>query len=213
VHDACRAAGVPLVSAAVHRYEGELTVYAPGGAGCMHCQWSGLGADALDAVGSCASGPVFAPAVGVLGISQAAEALKLLLGLGEVAVNRTRLVNLLDGTTLAIERAARESCPVCGKPEATPAAARSDPDALLTEEQLAARGPVRIVALLESAESFVANAWPAGATGVPANNLVQLRAFAAEGPVVLTCRSGIRSAAIARLLRAEGLANVHGLVR
>src|SRR6478609_654625 len=117
VHDACRAAGVPLVSAAVHRFEGELNVYAPGAAGCMHCQWAGLGPDALDSVGSCDAGPVFAPAVGVLGIQQAAEALKLLLGVGEVATNRTRLVNLLDGTTLAIERGARRECAVCGKPE------------------------------------------------------------------------------------------------
>src|SRR6478735_4436787 len=132
VHDACRAAGVPLVSAAVHRYEGELNVFAPGATGCLHCQWSGQGADALDAVGSCTTGPVFAPAVGVLGIQQAAEALKLLLGIGEVALNRTRLVNLLDGTTLAIERSARRSCPVCGKPEANPVPVRSDPDALLT---------------------------------------------------------------------------------
>src|SRR6478609_1397298 len=120
VHDACRAAGVPLISAAVHRFEGELNVYAPAAAGCMHCQWSGQSADTLDAVGNCAGGPVFAPAVGVLGIQQAAEALKLLLGIGEVALNRTRLVNLLDGTTLAIERGARRECAVCGKPEANP---------------------------------------------------------------------------------------------
>src|SRR6478736_2754722 len=65
VHDACRAANVPLVSAAVHRFEGELNVYAPGASGCMHCQWSGQSADTLDAVGNCAGGPVFAPAVGV----------------------------------------------------------------------------------------------------------------------------------------------------
>ena len=153
VHDACRAAGVPLVSAAVHRFEGELNVFAPGATGCLHCQWTGQSADVLDAVGSCASGPVFAPAVGVLGIQQAAETLKLLLGVGEVALNRTRLVNLLDGTTLAIERAARPTCPVCGRPEASPAAARSDIDALLTEEQLADRGPMQIIALLENGES------------------------------------------------------------
>ena len=75
------------------------------------------------------------------------------------------------------------------------------------------RGSVQIVALLENAEPFVATAWPGGTIGVPVNDLVQVRALAATGPVVLTCRSGIRSAAIARLLRAEGLGNVHGLVR
>src|SRR6478735_8949247 len=186
VHDACRAAGIPLVSAAVHRFEGELNVYAPGARGCMHCQWSGLNPEALDSVGSCTAGPVFAPVVGVLGIQQAAEALKLLLGVGEVATNRTRLVNLLDGTTLAIERGARRECPVCGKPEAPPATGGPDPDAVLTEEQLATRGPVQIMALLEKAEPFVANAWPAGAIGVPVSDLVQIRGLASTGPVVLT---------------------------
>jgi adenylyltransferase/sulfurtransferase len=213
VHDACRAAGVPLISAAVHRFEGELNVFAPGASGCMHCQWAGQSPDALDAVGSCAGGPVFAPAVGVLGVQQAAEALKLLLGIGEVTLNHTRLVNLLDGTTLAIDRAARPECPVCGRPEVSPPAPRSDPDAVLTEEQLAERGPMQVVALLENGESLAAKTWPAGAVGVPVNDLIQVRSLAAAGPIGLTCRAGIRSAAIARLLRAEGLRNVHGLVR
>ena len=213
VHDACRAAGVPLVSAAVHRYEGELNVFAPGATGCLHCQWSGQGADALDAVGSCATGPVFAPAVGVLGIQQAAETLKLLLGIGEVALNRTRLVNLLDGTTLAIERAARPACPVCGRPDGRAAPTGGDPAALLTEEQLAALPSVRVVVLLEPGESLASARYPAGAIGISASDLVRIRELAQHGPVALTCRAGIRSAAIARLLRAEGLANVHGLSR
>jgi molybdopterin/thiamine biosynthesis adenylyltransferase/molybdopterin synthase catalytic subunit/rhodanese-related sulfurtransferase len=214
VHDACRAAGVPLVSAAVHRFEGELNVFAPGAVGCIHCQWSGLGPDALDRVGSCAAGPVFAPAVGVLGLQQAAEALKLLLGIGEVALNRTRLINLLDGTTLGIERAANPACPVCGTPAAGGApAARPDAVVLLTDEQLAANGVTRVVALLEDGEPFRPEAWPAGTQAVPIHDLVRLRALAATGPIALTCRSGLRSAAIARLLRAEGLAAVYGLVR
>ncbi len=213
VHDACRAAGVPLVSAAVHRFEGELNVFAPGATGCLHCQWTGQNADVLDAVGNCAAGPVFAPAVGMLGIQQAAEALKLLLGVGEVALNRTRLVNLLDGTTLAIERAARSTCPVCGQPEGRPTIAGSDPTAVLTEEQFSALDSAHVVVLLERGESLSPARQAAGAIGIPVGDLVRIRELAQLGPVGLTCRSGVRSAALARLLRAEGLANVHGLAR
>ena len=100
-----------------------------------------------------------------------------------------------------------------GRPEAGPPAPRSDPDALLTEEQLPGRERMRIVALLENGEALSAKMWPADAIGVPVNDLIQVRNLAAAGPIALTCRSGIRSAAIARLLRAEGLGNVHGLVR
>ena len=211
VHDACRAAGVPLVSAAVHRFEGEINVFGPDATGCLHCQWSGQNPDLLDAVGNCAAGPVFAPAVGVLGIQQAAEALKTLLGIGEVALNQTRLLNLLDGTTLAIERAARPDCPVCGRPGPAAFTAATQASVVLDETQFAALGSAQTVALLERGEAFSPAAFPPGTTGLPATDLVKIRALTANGPVVLACRSGVRSAALARLLRAEGHANVYAL--
>ena len=210
VHDACRTAGVPLVSAAVHRYEGELNVYAPGATGCIHCQWSGLGAEALDAVGNCAGGPVFAPAVGVLGIQQAAETLKLLLGLGEVAVNRTRLVNLLDGTTLAIERAARPDCPVCGALEELSARPPAATDETLFADAARLGPGTQLAFLVEPGDTA---AIPPGYERIAAGDLATLRARAVARPLLLTCRRGLRSAALARLLRAEGLANVYALAR
>lgn len=200
VHDACRAAGVPLVSAAVHRFEGELTVFTHKAGGCLHCQWSGLNAEALDAVGSCAGGPIFAPAVGVLGLQQASETLKLLLGLGETAPPRTRLVNLLDGTTLAIERAARPDCPVCAAVDRLSAPAAPD-DATLFAPPPGARG----VFLVEPGDAAPV---PDGRITLPVGDLATIRALAAEGPVMLSCRRGLRSAALARLLRAEGVATV-----
>jgi adenylyltransferase/sulfurtransferase len=209
VHDACRAAGVPLVSAAVHRYEGELNVYTPGSSGCLHCQWHGQSPDALDAVGSCAGGPVFAPAVGVLGIQQAAEVLKYLLGLGEVAANRTRLVNVLDGTTLAIERSARPECPVCGRVDALARRAPTAADDASLFADAAALGPAtQAIFLLEAGDT---QPIPAGVQPLPAHDLNRLRALAASGPVLLACRRGLRSAALARLLRTEGLTNVFAL--
>lgn len=211
VHDACRAAGVPLVSAAVHRFEGEMNAYAPGASGCLHCQWSGLSPDALDSVGNCAGGPVFAPAVGVLGVQQAGEALKLLLGIGDLALNRTRLVNLLDGTTLAIERAGRPDCPVCGPVEALtrPSPAATNDAGLFADA--ASLGPaVQSVFLIEPGDTQPV---PAGFQTVPAYDIIRLRALAAGGPVLLACRRGLRSAALARLLRAEGLREVHALLQ
>jgi len=212
IHDACRAAGRPLVSAAVHRFEGELNVFLPGQPGCLHCLWPGRPSAELDAAGNCAGGPVFAPVVGMLGIMQAAETLKLLLGVPGMDYRQTRLVNLLDGSTLAIERIAQPACPVCGQPGSSgPELTPDSSGAILSDEAFAALGPVRTVALLETGE--IPPSVSANVETVPAGDLARLRELAATGPLVLTCRSGVRSAALARLLRAEGLTTVYARAR
>lgn len=209
IHDACLALGVPLVSAAVHRFEGTLDVVQPGVSGCLLCLWPNRSIAEFDVAASCDGAPVFAPAVGVLGVMQAAEALKLLLGREGDAPRHSRLVNLLDGSQLTIQRNARADCPVCGRAGKknyipTPA---DTVKVMVDAEGVAALGPgARIVQLIAPGEM------PAPATtAVATHDLPRLRALAAQGPVVLSCQSGIRSAAIARLLRAEGLASVYAL--
>jgi len=217
VHDACLALGVPLVQAAVHRFEGTLDVFVRGAGGCLHCLWPGRSAADLAAAEKCVGGAVFGPAVAVLGTLQAAEAVKLLLGLEGSAARQTRLVNLLDGTFLAIGRPARPDCPACGRLEdlrdqANPAVGEPDP-VILGRVALARLGSaVRVVYLTEPGEAPEIRS--AGADlSVPAHDLAAIRELAAGGPVALTCRHGLRSAALARLLRTEGLAHVWALVR
>ena len=207
LHDACHALGVPLVSAAVHRFEGTLDVFRPGTGGCLHCLWSGRSAAELEVAGNCAGAPVFGPAVGVLGVMQAAETLKLLLGLESESARQTRLVNLLDGSQLAVERTRRPGCPVCSGLEelkGVPPPAGTEASLFLDAAGIVLLGPrAKTVYLLERGESA-----PSSVTSVPAQDLIQLRELAAAGPLVLACRLGLRSAAIARLLRAEGLTEV-----
>jgi adenylyltransferase/sulfurtransferase len=243
VHDACYALGVPLVSAAVHGFEGTLDVYRRGEGGCLHCQWPDHRAAELDTAGSCAGGPVFGPAVGVLGVMQAAEALKLLLGHEGAAPRQSRLVNLLDGSVLAITRTARIGCSVCGQLEQlrdNPAAAGPfGAPVLIDSAGLSSLGPkVRIANLIEAGDpvqmnlnSTVETSAPRSgerqqavsastaefrmngtAIAVSVHDLARLRELAAEGPLVLTCRHGLRSAALARLLRAEGVPDIYALV-
>jgi len=210
LHDACRAAGVPLVSAAVHGFEGELTVFTPDTPGCLHCLWPDRRPEELDAAGNCASGPVFAPTVGMLGIMQAAETLKLLLRLAGADFRHTHLVNLLDGSVLAVARTASPTCPVCSQPALLlPDAGPDMAGVVLTEEEFAALGPVQTVALLEPGET--ASDGRTGIEVVPAGDMLRLRELASAGLLVLVCRSGVRSAALARLLRAEGITGIHAL--
>jgi adenylyltransferase/sulfurtransferase len=213
LHDTCLALGVPLVQAAVTGFEGTLDVFQRGTGGCLHCLWRGRIAAELDVAGNCAGGPVFGPAVGVLGLMQATEAIKLLLGREGLAPRQTRLVNLLDGTQLAIERAPRLDCPVCARLDQLKLGAAqfapTDTALLLDAGAVAALGPsAQVVYLTEPGDDASA---PAAVPAVPAHDLARLREFAARGPLVLACRHGLRSAALARLLRAEGMSAVHAL--
>lgn len=140
-----------------------------------------------------------------------AEAIKLLLGRAGDALHQTRLVDLLDGTQLAIARAKRPDCPVCARLDQLTLSARSgearDATLWLDAAGLAALGPsARTVFLREPGDPLSA---PTGVETVPANDLARLRGLAAAAPLVLACRHGIRSAALARLLRAKHTPGVY----
>lgn len=209
LHDACRALDIPLVQAAVYRFEGTLDVFNHRDGGCLHCLTQGRSAAELDTAGNCAGGPVFSPAVGVLGVLQASETLKLILGREGDSPRQTRLVNLLDSTQLTIERASRSDCPECARVDSLPAAAVDDSDSTLfvSASDLTRLGTAaRTVYLRESNETVSESV---AMTVLPLHDLVRLRELASAGPVLLRCRHGVRSAALARLLRAEGLPQVY----
>lgn len=120
---ACVTLGVPLVSGAAIRFDGQLSVFDPrrDDSPCYHCLFP-EGED-IEAV-RCATMGVFAPLTGIIGTMQAAEALKLAGGFGSPHVGR---LLLLDARTLDIQqiRIPRDPlCPVCGhrEPAASPPA-------------------------------------------------------------------------------------------
>jgi adenylyltransferase/sulfurtransferase len=148
----------------------------------------------------------------VLGVMQASEAIKLLLGREGDSPRQTRLVNLLDGSQLTVERSARPDCPVCSRLDQLRAAkpvVATDATLFVNTAGLAALGSTaQTVYLTESGETA-----PPGRVAVPALDLARLRELAAAGPLALTCRYGVRSAALARLLRAEGADKVFALTQ
>ena len=113
VNRACVAARVPLVAGAVIRFDGQLSVFDPRDCAspCYACLFP-PGAGFEDA--ACSTMGVFAPLVGVIGAMQAAEALKLTIGIGESLAGR---LLLLDGRSMewsSIGIARDPGCPVCG---------------------------------------------------------------------------------------------------
>ena len=217
LHDACFSAGIPLVQAAVHRFEGTLDVFRRGSdGGCLHCLRQNRLIEELDAAArNCAGGAVFGPAVGVLGTMQAGEALKILLGQADAETyQRTRLINLLDCSLLSVTRDADPRCPACGELDAiTPAVLSNDPTEgaiVLDPEQIVALGNARTVVLLADGEQLDSSRAAAGTLTAAIGDLARLRELAQEGgKIILTCRYGVRSAALARLLRAEGCTSIY----
>jgi molybdopterin/thiamine biosynthesis adenylyltransferase len=104
---------VPLVSGAAIRLDGQLSVYDPRDAEspCYACIFPDT--DGLEEV-RCATMGVFAPLVGIIGTMQAAEALKLLCGMGSRLVGR---LSMLDGRGMEfteVRLSRQPTCPVCG---------------------------------------------------------------------------------------------------
>jgi molybdopterin-synthase adenylyltransferase len=112
VNRACVAARVPLVSGAAIRFDGQLAVFDSRDARspCYHCLF-GEG-DELEET-RCATMGVFAPLVGIIGATEAAEALKLIAGVGESLAGRLLMLDALSMRWREVRVPRDPDCPVC----------------------------------------------------------------------------------------------------
>ena len=120
VNRACVSARTPLVSGAALRFDGQLAVFDTRNPAspCYHCLF-GEG-DELEET-RCATMGVFAPLVGIVGSTQAAEALKLLAGVGESLAGRLLLLDALTMEWREVRVPRDPDCPVCRmRPSAAP---------------------------------------------------------------------------------------------
>lgn len=113
VNAACVAQQKPLVSGAAIRFDGQLAVFDPRSADspCYACAFA---PDAQPPETQCATMGVFAPLVGIVGAMQAAEALKLLLGIGEATAGRYRMFDALTMEWSEMRLPRQSRCAVCG---------------------------------------------------------------------------------------------------
>jgi molybdopterin-synthase adenylyltransferase len=113
VNRACVAARKPLVSGAAIRFDGQIAVFDvrdPGNP-CYHCLF-GEGEEFEET--RCATMGVFAPLVGIVGATQAAEALKLLASAGRSLAGRLLLLDALTMEWRELTVVKDPACPVCG---------------------------------------------------------------------------------------------------
>jgi adenylyltransferase/sulfurtransferase len=221
VNDACVLYAKPLVSAAIHRFEGQAMSYVPGRAPCYRCLFPESAEGQLP---SCAATGVLGVLPGVLGSLQATEAIKLLLGIGEPLLGRLLTYDALALRFSEFRFQRRSDCAVCGEhPSIT---APLDPRGFCTAAELAQvpeLTPAQLAATLRQATPGIclidvreAGEFAAGhlsaAINLPLRELEQdASRIPRAGAPVFVCRSGTRSRRACALALRAGFGDARAL--
>jgi adenylyltransferase/sulfurtransferase len=112
LNDAAVRAGTPVVHASVFRFEGQLTVFAPFDGPCYRCLYPTPPPPEL--APGCSVAGVLGVVPGVMGLLQATEAVKVLLGIGDPLVGRLLIYDALDASFQEVQLRRDPDCPACG---------------------------------------------------------------------------------------------------
>ncbi|HUB03141.1 MAG TPA: molybdopterin-synthase adenylyltransferase MoeB [Terriglobales bacterium] len=113
VNDACVLTGKPNVYGSIFRFEGQASVFATEDGPCYRCLYPEPPPPGL--VPSCAEGGVLGILPGLVGVIQATETIKLILGQGDSLIGRLLLVDALGMKFRELKLRKNPDCPVCGK--------------------------------------------------------------------------------------------------
>ncbi len=226
VNDAAVLSGIPNVYGSIYRFEGQVTVFAGRSGPCYRCLYPEPPPPNL--VPSCAEAGVLGVLPGVVGLLQAIETLKLLLGAGEPLVGRLLLFDALALRFRELHIRANPDCDLCG-PKATqrelidypefcgvPAPGQSPasgtPAILPTElaERLRGSDPPLLLDVREPEEWAIARI--EGARLIPLGELAQrVDELTGAREIVVYCKMGGRSARAAAQLAELGFRGVRNL--
>jgi adenylyltransferase/sulfurtransferase len=113
VNDACVLTGKPNVYGSIFRFEGQVSIFGTKEGPCYRCLYPEPPPPGL--VPSCAEGGVLGILPGLVGIMQATEAIKLILGAGDPLIGRLVLVDALAMRFRELKLKKNPDCPACGK--------------------------------------------------------------------------------------------------
>ena len=228
VNDACVLLGKPNVYGSIYRFEGQASVFATKQGPCYRCLYPEPPPPGL--VPSCAEGGVLGILPGLVGVIQATETIKLILGKGESLAGRLLLIDALNMRFRELKLRKNPECPVCGlnptvtalidyqqfcgiKPESKEEKALKNGIPQLSVKELKRRMDagenVFILDVREPYEYQIANI---GGRLIPQNDVPQrLAEIDRDREIVVHCRSGVRSQRIAELLSQAGYPKVVNL--
>jgi MoaD family protein len=227
VNDACVLLGKPNAYGSIFRFDGQASVFAVKGGPCYRCLYPEPPPPGL--VPSCAEGGVLGVLPGVIGIIQATEAIKLILGAGQPLVGRLLLYDALQMRFRELKLRRDPECPICGDhptihalidydqfcgvvPTHTQPTAGGVPE--VTVEELKAkldRGEdVHVLDVREPNEYQICRI--AGSTLIPLGELSNRTAeLDPDRELIVHCKMGGRSAKAVALLQERGFTRVRNL--
>lgn len=113
VNDACVELGVPNVHGSVHRFEGQVSVFHPPHGPCYRCLYPDP--PPAETTPSCADAGLLGVLPGVIGVLQATEAIKLILGIGETLLGRVLHYDALRTEFHTLSLARNPTCATCAR--------------------------------------------------------------------------------------------------
>ena len=225
VNDACVITGKPNVYGSIFRFEGQASIFATQEGPCYRCLYPEPPPPGL--VPSCAEGGVLGILPGLVGVIQATEVIKLILGKGEPLIGRLLLVDALAMKFRELKLRKNPDCPVCGThPTITKLIDYNEFCGIRGEEAPVETGVPEIqveelkrrqdagedVFVLDVREPHEYQICNIGGHLIPLGDLPKrVHELDSSREIVAHCRSGARSAKAVNFLRQAGFRKVHNL--
>lgn len=231
VNDAGVLLGIPTVYGAIFRFEGQASLFGTPEGPCYRCLFREPPPPGL--VPNCADAGVLGILPGIVGTIQATEAVKWILRRGESLAGRLLLVDALRMEFRELKIRKDPECPVCGEEptvtelidyelfcgvgQRTEADTVPEIDVDELKRRLEAGEAFQLVDVREPYEWQICNLAEAGARLIPLDQLPdRIGEIERDGPVVVHCRTGARSARAVRFLQEHGIesaVNLQGGIR
>jgi adenylyltransferase/sulfurtransferase len=228
VNDACVLLGKPNAYGSIFRFEGQASVFATKDGPCYRCLYPEPPPPGL--VPSCAEGGVLGILPGLIGVIQATETIKLILGIGEPLIGRLLLVDALKMRFRELKLRKNPECPVCGtRPTVThlidyqqfcglesesdvQRAVKNGIPQLSVKELKRRMDAGESLFILDVREPFEYRIANIGGKLIPQNEVPErIGEIDRNQEIIVQCKSGGRSQRIAEFLKQSGFPNVANL--
>jgi MoaD family protein len=225
VNDACVLLGKPNVYGSIFRFEGQASVFYAEKGPCYRCLYPEPPPPGM--VPSCAEGGVLGILPGIVGLIQATEGIKLILGEGQPLIGRLLLFNALTMTFRELRLHKDPACPLCGEDPTIKelidykefCGIPSQPREEKMEEQDGVITPAEVKARLDRGDTFILvdvrepHEWDIcrieGAILIPLSEFQnRMHELEKSAEIVVHCKMGGRSAKAQGILQAAGFERV-----